>query len=155
MHVDQPIAIGHRQALQECGVDDGEDGGVGADAEGERQDGGGGEAWPLPQHARGVAEILADVGQGGSSGYTRRDGRRCVRLTEGAHVHCERRLGQFLQRQAGCLRIADTLGAQPVVALVEMLRQLLHDLGLASGIEAQGGEVPAHVVAPVRHDRLR
>ena len=40
---DELLRVGVRQRAKQDGVDDGEDGGVGADAEGEREDGDGGE----------------------------------------------------------------------------------------------------------------
>ena len=149
LHVDQPIAIGHWEPLQECGVDDAEDGGVGADAEAERQDGREREAWPLPQHAGGVAQVLAEVGEQ-ASGCARRDWLGRVRLTEWAHVPCERlRLGTPRAR-AACLGLAGALDAQLLVSILEMLRQLLHDLGFASGRDAARPGAGAGV-APVRH----
>ena len=55
---DQPIGIVIRQRPQQHAVDDGEDGGVGADAERERQHGDEREAGLPAQHARGVAKVL-------------------------------------------------------------------------------------------------
>ena len=49
------VAIG--EGIDEDGVDDGEDGGGGADAEGEREDGGGGEGGAFAEFAEGVAEV--------------------------------------------------------------------------------------------------
>ena len=45
--------------MEEDGVDDGEDGGVGADAEGERKNGDEREARAFFQHANAAAQILA------------------------------------------------------------------------------------------------
>ena len=49
VHVDELLGVRHGQRLQQHRVDDRENRGVGADADGERQDGGGGEAAVLPQ----------------------------------------------------------------------------------------------------------
>ena len=57
---DDAIGIGEVGRLEQNGVDDGEDGGVGADAKCERGDGGGGESATLPEHAEGVAEVLEE-----------------------------------------------------------------------------------------------
>ena len=46
-----------RQGLQQQGVDEAEDGGVGADAESEGEDGDSGEAGRLEKLAEGVAEV--------------------------------------------------------------------------------------------------
>jgi hypothetical protein len=56
--LDQLAGIADRQHLEHDGVDDGEYGGVGADAESERQDRRGGESRAAAQQAETVAEIL-------------------------------------------------------------------------------------------------
>ena len=56
--MDELSGVADRQRLQQHGVDDGEDGGVGADADGEGQDGGRREAAVLPQQAEGEAGVL-------------------------------------------------------------------------------------------------
>ncbi len=57
-HQNEFSRIGIWERPQKHGVDDGEDGGVGADAEGEREHGDGGEAGGLAQHAEGEADVL-------------------------------------------------------------------------------------------------
>jgi len=57
----QVARVRHSQALVEHLPGEGEDGGVGADSERQRTGGDGGEAGALPQHARAVAEIVADL----------------------------------------------------------------------------------------------
>src|SRR4029079_879641 len=59
----EAIALLDREPLQQCGVDQAEDRRVGADAEREREDRGGGEARVLAQHARGVNEALPGGGE--------------------------------------------------------------------------------------------
>ncbi len=54
----EPLGIRIRQRAQEDGVDHGEDGGVGADAERQRDQRRGGEAGRAPQHAEAVAQVL-------------------------------------------------------------------------------------------------
>ena len=58
MNMTQAIRIGKRDRLQQDGVDDREDGGVGADAERQRGHGGQGEARALAEHAERVPEIF-------------------------------------------------------------------------------------------------
>src|SRR5262249_56605626 len=58
VHVDQLLWIGKRQRLEQDGVDDAEHGGVGADAERERQDGRQREAGLPDEGADAVAEVL-------------------------------------------------------------------------------------------------
>ena len=58
LHVDQPIAVGHRQALQEGGIDDGEDSGVGADAERQGKNRRQRECAILAEQSEGEAQIL-------------------------------------------------------------------------------------------------
>ena len=60
---DERVGIGIGQRFDEHAVDDAEDRRGGADAERERQDGRGGEAGLLPQHARRVAKVLPEIGE--------------------------------------------------------------------------------------------
>ncbi len=54
------IRLGERQRLEQHGVDDAEDGGVGADAEGEREDGDGAVGGLLTQHPGAVDEVVPE-----------------------------------------------------------------------------------------------
>ena len=54
--VDDPVGIAERQALQQHGVDDREHRGVGADADGQREDDDEGEHRRPSQHAGSVSE---------------------------------------------------------------------------------------------------
>ena len=56
--MDELLGVRHRQGLEQDRVDDGEDGGVGADAEGQRQDGGGGKPAILPEQAEPEPYVL-------------------------------------------------------------------------------------------------
>ena len=53
----EPIGIPERQRAKQDAAHDAEDGGVGADAEGEREDDGEREAGRAPERAQGVAEV--------------------------------------------------------------------------------------------------
>src|SRR4029077_2893444 len=57
---DELLRIGIGQRIEEHAVDDGEDGGVGADAEGKSEDRDEGEPGILAQRARAVAQILEE-----------------------------------------------------------------------------------------------
>jgi hypothetical protein len=58
---DQLLRIGIGQRLQQDGIDDTEDGGIGADSQGEREQRHGGERGALDQPPKSVANILAEV----------------------------------------------------------------------------------------------
>ena len=60
---DELLRMWERQGTQQDGVDDAEDRGVEADAEGENQDGDGGKRGIVAQGAEGVAGILQAFGQ--------------------------------------------------------------------------------------------
>jgi hypothetical protein len=60
---DQTLRLEIRERPEKRGVDGAEDGGVGADAESQGQDGDGGEPWRLAQHAEGEAKVLQKVGE--------------------------------------------------------------------------------------------
>lgn len=57
VNIDEALGAGPGVGLEEDGVDDGEDGGVGADAQGQRGHGHGGEAGGLEERAEGEAEV--------------------------------------------------------------------------------------------------
>ena len=66
----KPLWIADRQGAKKCRVDEAEDGGVGADAEGKGEDGDGGEARGFAQHAKGEAQILEQcVEEGQGAGF--------------------------------------------------------------------------------------
>jgi hypothetical protein len=55
------VGLGDGEAIEENTLGEGEDDGVGSDAESERGDGNGGEAGAAAQHARGIAEVGAKL----------------------------------------------------------------------------------------------
>jgi hypothetical protein len=55
------VGLGVGEQLQEDGVDDGDDCGVGSDAEGDGGDGGQGEGRAPDEHAERVAEVLPEI----------------------------------------------------------------------------------------------
>ena len=59
---DQPVGVGIRQRAQQHGLDHGEERGVGADAEREREHDGGREAGLASEDAQGVSQIAQDHG---------------------------------------------------------------------------------------------
>ena len=65
---DEVLRVGDGKRLQHEVVDEGEDGGVGADAEGQREDGDGGEAGTFGHHAETVADVVPDAFGGGLPG---------------------------------------------------------------------------------------
>src|SRR5688572_25770861 len=138
LHVDQSIAIGYWQALQQCGVDDAKDGGVGADAERECQDRRERDGWLLPQRAGGIAEVLPEISEQVSGGSPRRNGFWCVRLSQRRELSCEQiplpEPGKRLRRRFVLRRPARH---QFPPAILEMLRQLLDDLVLTGRRQAQ------------------
>ena len=57
---DDAFGVRKRKRTQENAVDEAEDSGIGADAERERNDGDGGEAFLLQQHAGSVADVVQE-----------------------------------------------------------------------------------------------
>ena len=122
------------QGLEQRGVDQAEDRGVGADAEGEGQHGSHREAGLPEQHAGGIAHVLEEVRDPASPGRAGRDRRQSVGLPKRAHM-CGERVGsgQFFEGELARLGLGDALGAQRLVAVVEVLCELVGDLALAGG----------------------
>ena len=58
---DEPVLLWEGQRAQKDGVDEGEDGGVGSDAEGERENGGDGEAGGFAELPEAEADVAADL----------------------------------------------------------------------------------------------
>ena len=63
----EALGSGHGQRAHDDGVQQAEDGGIGADSQRQGQDDGGGESGAFAQCAQGVAQILAESLQGGPS----------------------------------------------------------------------------------------
>ena len=69
----QLILLGEGQRPKEHAVNDAEDGGVGADAESESEDGDDGEAGAFDEEAEGEADVLEQSEHGFSRGGSRRE----------------------------------------------------------------------------------
>ena len=65
----QPVGVGKRHRLEEDGVDDREDRGVGADAERQRRHRRGGEAPALPEHPQRLPQVLEEAFNHGGPNY--------------------------------------------------------------------------------------
>ena len=61
IHGVELVRFGEWKRIEEYTVDDGEEGGVGADAQSESEDGDGGEAGILEEHAHAVADVLPKI----------------------------------------------------------------------------------------------
>jgi len=65
---DELFGVSDGEGLEHEAVDEGEDGGVGANPESEREDGDGGEAGTLGHHAEAEADVVEDAFGGGFPG---------------------------------------------------------------------------------------
>ncbi len=167
VHVDEPFAIRHRQALEEGRVDQAEHRRVGADSQGQRQHGGDRESRLLAQHPDGVAQVVKESRGETALSWCVGQRRRHARLPQRAQAARELVLAvQFLERDSPRVVGRGAFGAQLLVAIVEVLRELLDDLGLARRAEPQRRQPGLQVAAPVgaqsgtvrgcfRHGRLR
>jgi hypothetical protein len=61
VHQHEALRLGHRQRPEEHGVDDGEYGGVCADAERERHNGRDGQRTVLPEQTQGKSQVLTEA----------------------------------------------------------------------------------------------
>ena len=69
--LDQFLRVSHREHAQDDGVDEGEDGGVGADTESQSEDGDGGEHGRVAKSAQGVTNVLEEgLQEGDAAGVT-------------------------------------------------------------------------------------
>ena len=141
--------IAVRRRPQDHGADDAEDGGVGADAERQRDDGGDGESRRAPQQADGVDDVARKMSEGrsGERRWWRRDVARPIGATELA-----RHLGPSLERRERLTHgVAivhagrDELG----VMIGGVLRELGDDVRGAGRLEVQRTERGADEGRPV------
>ena len=104
---DEGLGIGYREVVEHDGIDQGEDGGVGSDAEGQREQHGCGEARGFAQLAECVTQILNEYPHGTTSRDTLAcEGRSIWRATgRGWYVVERRRLAIWGMR--GCVRYWD------------------------------------------------
>jgi hypothetical protein len=78
--------------------------------------------------------------------------RRHVGLRQPLHSSFESaRFIELLDCQTMGVRRARARAAQPLVPIVEVLRQLLDDLGLSRRRQLHRGHPRAEIIAPVRH----
>jgi hypothetical protein len=131
------------------GVDHAEDRGRAADAEREREQDERRERWIPPNETEGEPEIVHDcratLRRGGSEGEIGLAAGRRPELAEQVV------LGQLGERQALRLGRCHAFGEELLVTVLQMLRQLVGDLGLALRGEPQRLEVRAQRCSPVRH----
>ena len=146
---DETLRLRHRQRAQQYRIDQGENRGIGADSERQRQDGRGGEAGIPAQHPRRIHEVLPRIAGQPARRTAGRNGRGLRSLTQRPHLARQQIVGADLvvdlgQRQAHRLVVRRAAGPQLLVAVVEMLRQLVDDFALARRTERQarqpGGE---------------
>ena len=151
----QTIGVRERHGPQQDGVHGGEDRGVRADANRERQRGRRGEAGPAKQRANAEPHVLpephAKPAARGRAGNRRRLRPRLTQAAElGAH---QVGLGELVQRHAPGVGVVRAAVPQLGVAVVEMLRDLVENLRFTRRRQIETRQTPAEFVLPVRHVR--
>ena len=130
--LNEALGIGIRQRSQQHGVDDRGDGTGRADADSERQDRSDGEG-TLPEEG---ANRDAEIGSQARQARIARLARCGVCLAQWPHGRRQcLRVEELADRRAEGLVRGRALGQEFVIALVEMLRELVDDLGLPRRIE--------------------
>jgi len=148
-HHHEALGFPERKRAQERGVDQGEDGAVGADAERDGEHNHCSEAGLAPQHSDGVAQVLPELGRGPPAWHAGRGRGLDVCLAQGSHVAGQRvAVEQFVHRKTPRVGFAASAFSELVVSLVEMLRQLLDDLCLAGRTEPQRSQPWPQVLGP-------
>ena len=135
----QLLGLAHRgQCGMQYAIPQAEYGGVGSDAEGQREDGDRREPGSRRQGASRVAQVLQEIGEHVSAGDSRCDRRwlmREAKRRDGAGQRVP--VPEFGQRQLRGLVGQRTACHQLAPAVVEMLRELVDDVGLARGRESE------------------
>ena len=151
-----------RQRPQHHRVHDGEDGGVDADAEREREDGNGGEGRVLAQPSGGVAHVARPRRGNGQSGRPPGHDRGRAPPLEVAELAgqgvgraarvLQRLVGVELAEDAGVrFRGVETARDQRAIAIVEVLGQLFEHRGVERRIDAPLDESAPDFGFPVAH----
>jgi hypothetical protein len=96
-----------------------------------------------------VSKILQRVGERAAARRTLRNRRRCPRLPQRQHARGQRVVAaQLLERQLPRLDLAEPLGAQRLVPVVEMLREFVFDLHLPRRRQGERRQPRAQVLRP-------
>ena len=148
----QVFRLGVRQRLEQDAVDRAEDRGVGSDAQGQREHGDRGETGPGPEDPDAKPEVLEEVREpaGPGSDPRRRRSGRCGRENIGESVG-QLALGELVQGNPPGLVGAVAPGHQVPGSILQVLGQLLHDLGFLGRVQPERGEPPPELLAPLRH----
>ena len=135
---------------QQNGVEHIEDRRRRADTERERQHDDSRESRILSQRTRGVAHVVPGAADHGRSSLS--EGHRFLRRLP-LHLSelLRHALVDFSQRLPIGGRVADTAGAQLVVPILQMLRELVDDFGFAHRRQVEPGQSPANFSFPVAH----
>ena len=128
-----------------------------ADAQRERENRHGGERRLPAESPEGIARVVQD---GAAPPAARRPSEREIRRGGGRGHGTELALKRFQvtelrERARACARVIESGPAQLRVAVLEVLRHFLHDLGFALGREAQRPEPLPDRALPLRHGGLR
>jgi hypothetical protein len=129
----QPVRLVERQGFQQHAIDDAEDRGRRADAKSERQHCRCSEGGLLPEDTCGVAQVLPQIANHVSGWRAQRGWRGHVRLPQRCHLlRQDVSILEVGESEARRVFVRGTSGYQLSVAVFQMLRELLDDLGLAS-----------------------
>ena len=116
----QRVRIRERQPLEEDRIDHGEHGGVGANAESQREERDGGESWRVNEHAKGITNITRESGHGAISFRWRLEGWRTARCRAMPRCVNHDAPGLRAQPAPGCRR---PVGPLDVVELLERVAE--------------------------------
>ena len=162
------VGVRHRQGPQQHRVDDSERRDVGAEANGERQDGSRAEAEVLAQQPTGRAEIAGQtlhrtLLHDGAQHAKRQAARRARRLRGSddrsfrlEHLRGERLpVGQTPLQLTPRVRLGEAAREECVVCVLELCGQLLDDLEFALAREFEGLESAPDEREEIRHSPVR
>ncbi len=148
---DEAIGVADRQRAQDQQVGEAEDDGVGGDREPERENDDERGAALARHQAKAIAQILPEAEKRRRCGVGAECDRLDRRRLEPGEVPDERRGVEIRQGGEARLGVRHPAGPELVVALLEMLRELVDDFALPRGRERQRREAPLDGRRPVRH----
>ncbi len=148
----QLLRLPERKLPEQDAVHQAENRRIAADAKRERQDRDRCDARLLEHRADAMTQVLPEVHEESVLRRTQND-----RLVSDLVLHSPQfprqqfTVAQLGERRATGFRLGRVTGAQLGVTVLQMLRQLLDDLGLARGRKIQARQPPSDLLFPLRH----
>ena len=152
--IDEPLRLGERQRPEKKSVEDAEDGGVSGDAERKHPDHHGAERPLRAERAESDLQIVPNVTRHVSpSDHPDMNAFPARRTDSPGSLGSQFVVRQFFERDPPGFKFVDPRRPKLPVAILEMLAELLDNLGLPRAVEFQLRQPTPNRRRPIRHIR--